>query len=152
MAKIYNNKAFTSNSALNFNFNIGIPAPFDTRSVVETFADLSDDTLWGNTRYVGMIVAVIATNSLYQYTSTGTWKEVGTKVDLSAQDFFFDPGGQRTGDQHDVRMPGTAAVTAAETFHVISGNQSGGCKFDVTAVAGTSIDAEEPRRPDRKFL
>ena len=68
--------AFGSNIIIANGFDLGKQAPVDSRYLCATIAE-RDEHVTGNRAYEGMQVYVTENHTLYKYTSTGTWEELG---------------------------------------------------------------------------
>ena len=68
--------AFGSNIIIANGFDLGKQAPVDSRYLCATITE-RDAHVTGNRAYEGMQVYVTETHTLYKYTSTGTWEELG---------------------------------------------------------------------------
>lgn len=68
--------AFGSNIIIANGFDLGKQAPVDSRYLCATITE-RDEHVTGNRAYEGMQVYVTETHTLYKYTSSGTWEELG---------------------------------------------------------------------------
>ena len=68
--------AFGQNIIIANGFDLGKQAPVDSRYLCATIAE-RDAHVTGNRAYEGMQVYVTENHTLYKYTSTGTWEELG---------------------------------------------------------------------------
>lgn len=81
-----------------YGFNITAKGPVDSRTVVESLADLT--TVWGSDApaYVGMVVAVVEDGNLYTLiaedaTNVDNWKQVGSGAgSITVENFTFTEG------------------------------------------------------------
>ena len=68
--------AFGQNIVIANGFDLGKQAPVDSRYLCATIAE-RDEHVTGNRAYEGMQVYVTENHTLYKYSSTGTWEELG---------------------------------------------------------------------------
>ena len=141
MAKTYVNKTVGTDAISNPR-NITVAAPFDVRTVVDTYSDLLDkDTFTYNEMYVGMMCITLDTQDVYvlsvlpgarttaaNWPNTIVWKKIGSDevvIDPADNlDYYQEKLGAKVVDSFDELLSSSIEDSYAGMFGVVKGGES----------------------------